>query len=115
MKQRSRSLFGFKFNGFCTIREPTEGVFGVHMAYNWQHGHGWVVWGSFEPYSSVFGGITGLNRGPEAFLGLILIVSVAPESQSKMCLALIWPTPGSIDIVGWPVGSFEPFQYHRNV
>ena len=35
-------------------------------------------------------------------MGLILLVSEAPGSQLKVFLGLIWPTPDSINMVGWP-------------
>ena len=81
------------------------------MAYIWQLEHGRVVWGHLNPFS-ILGmclvGIIGVNSGQEAFLGLILLVSEAPESQLKVFFGLIWPSPDSIKKVGWPGGHLKP-------
>ena len=56
-----------------------------------------------------FGGkIIGCNSGPGAFLGLILLVSEAPESQLKVFFWWIWPILDSINMVGWPWGPLSP-------
>ena len=82
------------------------------MAYIWQLEHGRVVWGHLNPFS-ILGmclvGIIGVTSGQEAFLGLILLVSEAPESQLKVFFGWIWPTPDSINIVGWLGGHLIPY------
>ena len=42
-------------------------------------------------------------------MGLILLVSEASGSQLKVFLGLIWPTPDSINLVGWPGVHLNPF------
>ena len=108
VKQRYRNLFWLDFIGFRGSWKPVKCVFRVDMAYTWQHKHCRVAMRSFDSLQylrNVFGGeITGWNIGPEAFLGLILLVSEAPESQLKVFFGFIWPTPDSINMVGWPWG-----------
>ena len=41
-------------------------------------------------------------------MGLILLVSEA-SGRLKVFLGLIWPTPDSINLVGWPGVHLNPF------
>ena len=49
------------------------------------------------------------NEGPEAFLGLIFLVSEDPETKLKVFLGLIGPSPESINMVGWPGDHLNPY------
>ena len=87
---------------FLGVIWPTSGSLNI---VEWSGGH------PFNPFS-ILGmclvGIIGVNSGQEAFLGLILLVSEAPESQLKVFFGLIWPSPDSIKKVGWPGGHLNP-------
>ena len=50
------------------------------------------------------------NGGPEDFLGLIFLVSEAPETQLKVFLGLIGPSPDSINMVWWPGGHLNSYR-----
>ena len=112
VKQGSRSIFGFHLHGFSGFREPVEDVSRDGMDFNWKHQHSRVHWGHLNPYSTLgiwLGGITGWNRGPEAFLGSMYIVTEASQSQLKMFLRLVWPTTNSNNIVGRRTGHVNPY------
>ena len=49
------------------------------------------------------------NGSPEAFLGLIFLVSEAPENKIKVSLGFRPSSPESISIVGWPGGHLNPY------